>query len=74
MKVPLFMESNIASLLTTFELLMAYLCNVHAESFAGDRRIVVPIPEDKRSEAEKTSVLNIKFFGPNKARFLVPYL
>ena len=47
------MESNIASLLTTFELLMAYLCNLHAESFAGDRRIVVPILEDKRSEAEK---------------------
>ena len=53
MQIAVFMESTTLSLLTIFELLMVYLCNLHAEPFAGDKRIVVSVPEDRRQESEK---------------------
>ncbi len=52
-KVSGFMESTIINLVNIFELLMAYLCNLHAEPFANDKRVVVSIPEDKRQETSK---------------------
>lgn len=52
-KVSGFMESTIINLVNIFELLMAYLCNLHAEPFADDKRVVVFIPEDKRQEPSK---------------------
>lgn len=52
-QVSIFMDSTINNLLTIFELLMAYLCNLHAETFTGDKRVVVEIAEDKRQESEK---------------------
>ena len=53
MRVVAFMESTTANLLTIFEILMTYLCNLHAEPFAGDKRVVVSVPEDKREESAK---------------------
>ncbi|MCX6753240.1 MAG: hypothetical protein NTW62_02780 [Candidatus Nomurabacteria bacterium] len=52
-KISAFMESTITNLVNIFELLMAYLCNLHAEPFAGDKRVVVSVPEDKREESAK---------------------
>lgn len=52
-QVSIFMDSTINNLLTIFELLMAYLCNLHAETFTGDKRVVVEIAEDRRQESEK---------------------
>jgi|GEM_PF-5271159 hypothetical protein len=51
--VSVFMNSTVHNSLTIFELLMAYLCNLHAEPFAGDKRVVVSVPEDKREESAK---------------------
>lgn len=53
MRATAFMESTTINLLTIFELLMAYLCNLHAEPFAGNKRVVVPVPEDKREDSAK---------------------
>ncbi len=53
MKVSAFMESTTHNLLMIFELLMVYLCNLHAEPFAGDKRVVVSIPENERLASEK---------------------
>ena len=52
-QISIFMDSTIHNLLTVFELLMAYLCNLHAEPFTGDKRVVIEVPEDKRQESEK---------------------
>lgn len=43
-----FMEGNFSNLIVFFENLLAYLCNLHARPFAGDKRYVVEIPEDQR--------------------------
>lgn len=59
MKVSVFMNLVVSNLLTIFESLMAHLCNLHAEDFAGDKRVVVFIPEDKRQESEK--FVNFKY-------------
>jgi hypothetical protein len=47
------MDSTVHNLLAVFEFLMAYLCNLHVEPFAGSKRVVVSVPEDKRQESEK---------------------
>lgn len=48
-----FMNVTVSNLLTIFELLMVYLCNLHAKPFADDKRVVVEIPDDKREESAK---------------------
>lgn len=53
MRVAAFIDSTTFNLLTIFELLTAYLCNLHAEPFAGDKRVVVSVPADKRKGSEK---------------------
>lgn len=53
MRIAVFMESTTFNLLAIFELLMAYLCNLHAETFADDKRVVVSVPENERQESEK---------------------
>jgi len=52
-KVSAFMESTIINLVNIFESLLAYLCNLHAELFAGDKRVVISVPEEKREESAK---------------------
>ena len=32
---------------------MAYLCNIHAQPFAGDKRIVIEIPSEQMQANEK---------------------
>jgi len=58
-RVSTFMNLVVSNLLTIFESLMAHLCNLHAQEFAGDKRIVVFIPEDKRQESER--FVNFKY-------------
>ncbi len=53
MSIVAFMELTTANLLTIFELLMAYLCNQHAKPFAGEKRVVISVPEKERKESEK---------------------
>lgn len=53
MRVAAFIDSTTFNLLTIFELLTAYLCNLHAEPFAADKRVVVSVPADKRKGSEK---------------------
>jgi hypothetical protein len=48
-----FMTEVFDTTLIAFEVLMAYLCNIHAEPFAGDARFIVEIPETERRESEK---------------------
>lgn len=48
-----FMTISVENTLLIFESLIAHLCNMHAEPFAGDKRIVVEISPEKRSEQEK---------------------
>ena len=43
-----FMSSSIENSLLCFELLMAHLCTIHAQTFTGDKRIVIEVPADKR--------------------------
>ncbi len=52
-RVSVFMDSTVHNSLTIFEMLMAYLCNLYAKPFAGDKRIVVAVPEDKRQISER---------------------
>jgi hypothetical protein len=47
-KVSDFMSGSIENSLLCFELLMAHLCNIHAQSFTGDERTVIEVPADKR--------------------------
>lgn len=58
-KVSVFMDLVAVNLLTIFESLMAHLCNLHTQEFAGDKRVVVFIPEDKRHESER--FINFKY-------------
>lgn len=48
MLVSQFMALVVENLLTSFEVLMVHLCNIHAVPFAGDKRSVVEIPEANR--------------------------
>jgi hypothetical protein len=47
-----FMTNTTEILLVCFEVLMAYLCNIHAEPFAGDVRSVIEIPVTSRAPHE----------------------
>lgn len=53
MRITTFMESTTSNLLTIFELLMVYLCNLHAEPFADEKMVVVSVPKNRRKESEK---------------------
>jgi hypothetical protein len=53
MRVVDFLELTTDNLLGIFELLMAYLSNFHANTFADNKRIVIDIPEDKRPKNER---------------------
>ena len=48
-----FMIYTLENLLIIFELLMAYLCDIHAQPFAGDKRVVVEVSPAKRLPNEK---------------------
>ena len=52
-----FATSILDNLISCYEILIVYLCSIHAQPFAGDTRSVIEIPEDKRSDGEK----NIRF-------------
>ncbi len=49
MRMSQFMIDTIENLLTCFEVQMAYLCNMHTKTFAGDMRSVIEIPIENRS-------------------------
>lgn len=49
-RVSKFMSDTVESSLLCFELLMAYLCNIHAQTFADDERVVIEVPNDKREK------------------------
>ena len=51
--VSIFMAEVFENTLISFEMLMAYLCNIHAQPFAGEMRFVIEIPEAERRESEK---------------------
>lgn len=57
MSVSAFIEDSVENLITTFESMIAYLCDIHAQPFAHNPRRVVEIPKDKREPHEK----NINF-------------
>ena len=48
-----FMIYTLENLLIIFELLMAYLCDIHAQPFAGDKRVVAEVLPEKRLPNEK---------------------
>ena len=48
-----FMASSVENLLTIFESMMAYFCDINGKPFAGDKRVVVEIPVEKRQHNEK---------------------
>ncbi|MDD4290395.1 MAG: hypothetical protein PHH83_03945 [Patescibacteria group bacterium] len=48
-----FVYTVVENLFQLFQLLMAHLCNIHAQPFADDKRIVDEIPPDKRRDEEK---------------------
>ena len=48
-----FMNSTIENFIIIFEVLMAYLCNIHAEPFADEKRIVIETPVEQRQVNEK---------------------
>jgi len=52
-KISTFMESTVINLLNTFELMMVYLCDLHTEPFADEKRVIIQIPENERQESEK---------------------
>jgi len=52
MPVSQFMSLTVENLLTSFEELMAHLCNIHAAPFGGDKRSVVEMPEANRNPSE----------------------